>query len=371
MQHASHGKAPKLLYDAPAPSTAHPNSADLPRRDPRDPRVRLGPRDTRCLQAVRHPITHKPQHTHTNKPPSAALKHHPDRVPDASPDREARTRKFQLVNDAYYTLSDSTRRRDYDIERRRHPPPRTEKPPAEEPEPEAEFGAAPPPGGGAQNAYSWAWNFFTGQGQAQGQGQSREQAESEQFGDVFEEMLREQGMADGGGRPAGSFWSFVGGASGGALGFIIGNVPGLVAGAVAGNRLGAVRDAKGKSVYAVFLVSYNHSLALRVALLTWRRSCLRMLGRDFLASSLGRYLAMRRAYKVRAEAMVLANLAFPLFGWSVWRYPCLHNRTPCSTIKSTLLACLPPAFGSIDYIESSCSRRDPSTVYPHSYRTAR
>lgn len=33
------------------------------------------------------------------------------------------------------------------------------------------------------------------------------------------------------------------------------NVPGMVAGAVAGNRLGAVRDAKGKSVYAVFQVS--------------------------------------------------------------------------------------------------------------------
>lgn len=282
-------------------------------------------------------------------PPSAALKHHPDRVPDTSPDREARTRKFQLVNDAYYTLSDPTRRRDYDIERRRHPPPRTEKPPAEEPEPEAEFGAAPPPGGGgAQSAYSWAWNFFTGQGQAQGQ--SREQAESQQFGDVFEEMLREQGMADGGGRPAGSFWSFVGGASGGALGFIIGNVPGLVAGAVAGNRLGAVRDAKGKSVYAVFLVSSTPSLVLRGVLLTWRRSYLRMLGRDFLASSLGRYLAMRRAYKVRAEAMVLVNLAFPFLGWCVWRYPCLHNRTPYSTIKSTLLAFLPSAFSSIDYI---------------------
>lgn len=33
---------------------------------------------------------------------------------------------------------------------------------------------------------------------------------------------------------------------------IVANVPGLFVGAVAGNRLGAIRDAKGKSVAAVF-----------------------------------------------------------------------------------------------------------------------
>ena len=52
--------------------------------------------------------------------------------------------------------------------------------------------------------------------------------------------------------PTSKFWSLVGGLSGGAMGFIVANFPGAVAGAVAGNRLGAVRDAKGKSVYAVF-----------------------------------------------------------------------------------------------------------------------
>lgn len=52
--------------------------------------------------------------------------------------------------------------------------------------------------------------------------------------------------------PTGKFWSVIGGLSGGAMGFIIANFPGMVAGAVAGNRLGAVRDAKGKSVYSVF-----------------------------------------------------------------------------------------------------------------------
>lgn len=36
------------------------------------------------------------------------------------------------------------------------------------------------------------------------------------------------------------------------LGFIVANVPGLMIGAFAGNRIGAIRDAKGKSVAAVF-----------------------------------------------------------------------------------------------------------------------
>ena len=47
-------------------------------------------------------------------------------------------------------------------------------------------------------------------------------------------------------------WSMLGGVSGAAIGFIVGNVPGLLAGAVAGNRLGAVRDKKGKSVHEAF-----------------------------------------------------------------------------------------------------------------------
>ena len=41
-------------------------------------------------------------------------KHHPDRVPAASPERAARTRRFQLINDAYYALSDPGRRRRLD-----------------------------------------------------------------------------------------------------------------------------------------------------------------------------------------------------------------------------------------------------------------
>jgi diphthamide biosynthesis protein 4 len=76
---------------------------------------------------------------------------------------------------------------------------------------------------------------------------------NEQFGSVFEEMMRDNDMAEGSeARPTKLFWSIIGGASGGAMGFIVGNFPGAVAGAVAGNRLGAIRDKRGKSVYSVF-----------------------------------------------------------------------------------------------------------------------
>lgn len=69
-------------------------------------------------------------------------------------------------------------------------------------------------------------------------------------------MLREEGLAEGQqARPTGKFWSLIGGLSGGAMGFIVANFPGAVAGMLAGNRLGAVRDARGKSVYAVFQVN--------------------------------------------------------------------------------------------------------------------
>jgi len=66
------------------------------------------------------------------------------------------------------------------------------------------------------------------------------------FADVFDELLRpeiERHMP---------WWSWIGAVCGAGLGFIVGNVPGLALGAFAGNRLGAVRDAKGKSVAAVF-----------------------------------------------------------------------------------------------------------------------
>ncbi|KAK4216964.1 hypothetical protein QBC37DRAFT_397093 [Rhypophila decipiens] len=205
----------------------------------------------------------------------AALKTHPDRVPSDSPERPERTRKFQLVNDAYYTLSDPTRRRDYDAQRKlfggfgsssrasnannSHMPGGFNFDPFAEAEAEQPQTGGPSTSsstGGAGNAYSWAWNFFTGQNKNNQQRErEREQTENAQFADVFEEMLREEGLAeetDGRTQPTGKFWGMLGGLSGGALGFIVANVPGLVAGAVAGNRLGAIRDVKGKSVYSVF-----------------------------------------------------------------------------------------------------------------------
>ncbi|RAK83248.1 PMM-domain-containing protein [Aspergillus costaricaensis CBS 115574] len=158
-----------------------------------------------------------------------SLKSHPDRVPVDSPERAARTRKFQEISDAYYTLSDVSRRREYDAMRMAGG--------VEEEEEEV-------PRGGA-GGFPWsAFGFGTGTGTA-----DSEQRANEQFGSVFEEMLREEGLASEGtdadgqtrSHPTSRFWS------------VVANAPGALAGAVAGNRLGAVRDAKGKSVYDVFL----------------------------------------------------------------------------------------------------------------------
>jgi len=48
-------------------------------------------------------------------------------------------------------------------------------------------------------------------------------------------------------------WEATGTVSGILLGFIAANVPGAIGGAVLGNRLGAIRDAKGKAVSEAFL----------------------------------------------------------------------------------------------------------------------
>ncbi|SMY25791.1 unnamed protein product [Zymoseptoria tritici ST99CH_1A5] len=174
-----------------------------------------------------------------------ALRHHPDRVPADSPERQSRTKKFQQINDAYYTLSDESRRRDYDVTRNQfhgfsgfssHSQPADEEVPR--PEPTA--------GGG------FPWSAFGFGGKAKTQ-EDANTFSNEQFGSVFEEMMRDNDMAEGSdNRPTKLFWSIIGGASGGAMGFIVGNFPGAVAGAVAGNRLGAIRDKRGKSVYSVF-----------------------------------------------------------------------------------------------------------------------
>ncbi|GIZ49430.1 hypothetical protein CKM354_001246000 [Cercospora kikuchii] len=199
-----------------------------------------------------------------------ALRHHPDRVPADSPERQTRTKKFQQINDAYYTLSDPTRRRDYDTTRTnfygfgggsntgsgRNTRSNAQNPPGgfdfdeEIPRPEAGSSTGGNGGGAGFNfPFGMFGNMFGGQAKTEG---DANRFSNEQFGSVFEEMMRDEGMADGENRPTGTFWSIVGGVSGGAMGFIVGNFPGAVAGAVAGNRLGAVRDKRGKSVYSVF-----------------------------------------------------------------------------------------------------------------------
>ncbi|KAL5596983.1 hypothetical protein BROUX41_006344 [Berkeleyomyces rouxiae] len=193
----------------------------------------------------------------------AALRTHPDRVAADHPERAARTRKFQLVNDAYYTLSDAARRREYDAQRRLFQRPSASAGADPFADPFAEFdNAGPPPSsssspssGSSSMPFSWAWNFFTSGASASDQAKARAKAEEAQFADVFEEMLNEEGLDGHGEKKTGAggrFWGAVGGLSGGALGFIVANVPGMVMGAAAGNRLGAVRDEKGKSVYEVF-----------------------------------------------------------------------------------------------------------------------
>lgn len=168
------------------------------------------------------------------------MKSHPDRVPASSSERPARTKKFQKINAAYYTLSDPARRRDYDHARSYHGFSEGAETSASTPGEEV-----PRPGGGG---FPWSTFGFGAKSPAE-----EEKARDEQFGSVFEEMLRDEGLAEGQeARPTGKFWSLVGGVSGGAMGFIIANVPGAIAGAVAGNRLGAVRDARGMSVYSVF-----------------------------------------------------------------------------------------------------------------------
>ena len=102
--------------------------------------------------------------------------------------------------------------------------------------------------GSTSGGFPWSAFGFGGKSEEEG-----EKFSSEQFGDVFEEMLREEGMAEGKeATPTGKFWSLVGGLSGGAMGFVVANFSGAIVGAVAGNRLRAIRDAKGKSVYSVF-----------------------------------------------------------------------------------------------------------------------
>jgi len=151
-----------------------------------------------------------------------SLKTHPDRLVNVSPtERRRATERFQAVADAYYVLSDTKRRGEYDALYESRSDKTTD-----------------------PNASS---SFFTNMfGSTNGNTTGAQPNPDHVFTDVFDELLRPE--VD---RHA-HWWSWIGAICGAGLGFIIANLPGLMVGAVAGNRLGAVRDAKGKAVAAVF-----------------------------------------------------------------------------------------------------------------------
>ncbi|GAA6061934.1 hypothetical protein JCM10212_001502 [Sporobolomyces blumeae] len=163
---------------------------------------------------------------------------HPDRVPPGATNdaRRARaTQEFQAVADAYYTLSDPTRRKAYDELRRSNSSTRTS----------------------AADSSGSYWDFFGG-GRGAGNGESYgstagsdagdwERPDAEHvFGETFDDLLRPEVHR------VMPLWTWAGAAAGATLGFIAGNIAGATIGGFAGSRLGAIRDAKGKSVYAVF-----------------------------------------------------------------------------------------------------------------------
>ncbi|KAI6005250.1 DnaJ domain-containing protein [Pisolithus orientalis] len=160
-----------------------------------------------------------------------SLKTHPDRLTKATDtERKLATERFQAVADAYYVLSDPVRRRQYDSLYA------SKSYNAKSGDPKA-----------SSNFFAQFANMF-GSGSSTNStpnNAARPDAETV-FADVFDELLRPEVERHA------PWWAWVGAACGGGLGFIVANVPGLMLGAFAGNRIGAVRDAKGKSVAAVF-----------------------------------------------------------------------------------------------------------------------
>jgi len=178
-----------------------------------------------------------------------SLKTHPDRLHKPTPEqKKAATERFQAVADAYYVLSDSGRRREYDILLSSRPASSRSSEPSSSGAFFADFakffsGAAA--SGGASKTDSAAKEKASPQAQGPGVAPERPDAEFV-FTGVFEEMLRPEV------EKRVPWWAWVGTASGAGIGFIMANIPGAVVGGIAGNRLGAIRDAKGKPVGVVF-----------------------------------------------------------------------------------------------------------------------
>ncbi|KAG5648107.1 hypothetical protein DXG03_007142 [Asterophora parasitica] len=161
-----------------------------------------------------------------------SLRTHPDRLPAnaSTAEKQTSTERFQAIADAYYVLFDPQRRKEYDsIYASRPSSSRTNDPDS------------------STNFFSQFTRRFGGGGGA-GAGTTPERPDAEGvFADAFEEQLLRPEVE----RHA-PWWSYLGAVCGGGIGFIVANIPGLMVGAYAGNRLGAVRDAKGKSVASVF-----------------------------------------------------------------------------------------------------------------------
>ncbi|PWN19774.1 DnaJ-domain-containing protein [Microstroma glucosiphilum] len=148
-----------------------------------------------------------------------SLQCHPDRFPNVpEAEKQRLTTKFQSLADAYYVLSNAERREEYDGLR------------------------------GSQGFHAFG----------EGEEEKEQRSTAGTFNDVFAELLRPEVQR------VVPIWKWVGSASGAGLGFILANIPGAIGGAVVGNRIGAIRDAKGKSVGAVFM---NLSAGDRAAVL--------------------------------------------------------------------------------------------------------
>jgi len=179
-----------------------------------------------------------------------SLRTHPDRLQNATPsERQAATERFQAMADAYYVLSDPARRREYDILLQSRPSSSQSADPA-----------------ASSNFFAEFARYFTGASSASNTSSARQDNTSRSakadwsrsgaperpdadgvFTDVFEELLRPEVESRV------PLWAWLGTASGAGIGFIMANIPGALIGGAAGNRLGAIRDAKGKSVGQVFL----------------------------------------------------------------------------------------------------------------------
>ncbi|KAG8927864.1 hypothetical protein FRC03_008391 [Tulasnella sp. 419] len=174
-----------------------------------------------------------------------SLKSHPDRLKNPTPEeRKAATERFQAVADAYYVLSDPTRRREYDILLSS----RSSSTRSSDPSASANFFAefAKFFSGAAAGGASSSGTENKEKAQA-GPGVAPERPDAEfVFADVFEELLTPEVQKRV------PWWTWAGAVCGAGIGFIIANFPGALVGGYAGNRLGAIRDAKGKPVAVVF-----------------------------------------------------------------------------------------------------------------------